>query len=155
MRILDATAGNRGVWFDKNYRDATFIDIRAKGETSELKQDNLVLDCRNTRFPDGSFDLVIFDPPHIAIGPNAEMAKRYGSLPNPPGPEPMRSNGGYPSLARCDVGECTWTYRVPERRPQSRAKSAVYMHLANHHGLRGRLRMIAADRICMRLQVPE
>lgn len=80
MKILDATAGNRGIWFDKDYPDATFIDIRAKGETSELKQDNQVVDCRSTPFADATFDLVIFDPPHMAIGPKAEMAKRYGSF---------------------------------------------------------------------------
>lgn len=80
MRILDATAGNRGIWFDKNYPDATFIDVRAKGETSELHQENQVADCRHTPFRAGTFDLVVFDPPHMAIGPNAEMAKRYGSF---------------------------------------------------------------------------
>lgn len=71
MRILDATAGNRAVWFDKNYPDAVYIDRRQFPKT-------LWLDCRWTPFKDGSFDLVVFDPPHMAIGPRARMARTYG-----------------------------------------------------------------------------
>ena len=28
MKILDLSAGNRAVWFDKNYPGATYVDIR-------------------------------------------------------------------------------------------------------------------------------
>ncbi|MBF6555544.1 MAG: SAM-dependent methyltransferase [Acidimicrobiales bacterium] len=76
MKILDATAGNRGIWFDKDYPDATFIDIR-----KETHPGNLMVDARHTDFASSSFDLVVFDPPHMAIGPRAQMAQRYGSFP--------------------------------------------------------------------------
>jgi SAM-dependent methyltransferase len=78
MKILDATAGPRGIWFDKEYPDATYIDVRT--EPGVTHPGNEAQDCRHTRFADGEFDLVIFDPPHMAIGPKAEMAKRYGSF---------------------------------------------------------------------------
>jgi tRNA G10 N-methylase Trm11 len=74
MRILDATAGSRAVWFDKYYKDAVFIDIRGH----ERHPGNLFGDCRKTVFPDGSFDLVVFDPPHMTCGPKSQMAQRYG-----------------------------------------------------------------------------
>lgn len=72
-KILDATAGNRAVWFNKNYPDATFIDIRKAGD-----ERNYEMDCRHTIFDAERFDLVIFDPPHGVIGPNGGMATRYG-----------------------------------------------------------------------------
>lgn len=76
MRILDATAGNRGIWFDKEYPSAIYIDVR-----EGLHPGNLLADCRHTSYAAESFDLVIFDPPHMAIGPKAQMAQRYGSFP--------------------------------------------------------------------------
>lgn len=73
MRILDATAGRRAIWWDKEHPTATFIDARADGRDSTLKRD-----FRKTGFPSGYFDLVIFDPPHMTCGPRSAMAKRYG-----------------------------------------------------------------------------
>lgn len=72
MKILDMSAGNRAVWFDKNNPLATFLDIRA-----EVNPD-IVSDSRNTPFKDGEFDLIVFDPPHVNFGANAEMSKTYG-----------------------------------------------------------------------------
>lgn len=74
MRILDATAGHRAVWFEKEYADATYIDVR-----EGLHPGNELMDCRKTAFPDGHFDLVIFDPPHMRCGPASFMGARYGS----------------------------------------------------------------------------
>ncbi len=73
MRILDATAGARAVWFDKTYPDAIYIDIR-----EGLHPDNRRMDCRSTTFRSRSFDLVVFDPPHMTCGPRSQMARRYG-----------------------------------------------------------------------------
>lgn len=72
MKILDATAGNRAMWFDKQNPIATFIDIRP-----EVKPD-MVMDCTNTTFEDKTFDLIVFDPPHVNCGSNSHMAKTYG-----------------------------------------------------------------------------
>ena len=73
MRILDASAGKRAVWYDKNNPLTTFIDIRP-----EVNPD-LVMDSREMNFPDHSFDLILFDPPHLNCGKNSIMGKRYGS----------------------------------------------------------------------------
>ncbi len=72
MRILDLSAGKRAVWFDKQYPDATYIDIRP-----EMEPDR-VLDSQNLPFEADSFDLFVFDPPHVNFGKNAEMSKTYG-----------------------------------------------------------------------------
>jgi len=73
VRILDATAGNRAIWHDKMNPSAVFIDVRAEGHPL-----NLTMDARHTTFPDSHFDLVVFDPPHMACGPQSVMAARYG-----------------------------------------------------------------------------
>lgn len=72
MKILDMSAGNRAVWFDKNYRDAVYVDLRPEVEP------DIVADTR--KLPDGMFgyNLVVFDPPHVNFGANAEMSKTYG-----------------------------------------------------------------------------
>ena len=72
MKILDLSAGNRAVWFDKHHPDALYIDIRPEVEPDR------VLDSRNLPFKKGEFDLFVFDPPHVNFGKNAEMSKTYG-----------------------------------------------------------------------------
>lgn len=72
MKIIDLSAGNRAVWFDKNYRDATYLDCR------ESANPDVICDSRKTPFKDGEFDLVVFDPPHVNFGANAQMSKTYG-----------------------------------------------------------------------------
>ena len=72
MRILDATAGNRAMWFNKSCPLTTFIDVRP-----EMKPDR-VLSCTETDFPDESFDLIVFDPPHVNCGATSSMGKTYG-----------------------------------------------------------------------------
>lgn len=72
MKILDMSAGNRAIWFNKTHPCATYIDIRP-----EVKPD-FVVDSTKTGLADESFDLVVFDPPHVNFGKNARMSKNYG-----------------------------------------------------------------------------
>lgn len=73
MRILDMSAGNRAMWFDKNNEQVFFCDIR------ESVKPTIVCDTRNLPFSDSSyFDLIVFDPPHVNFGQNAIMSKAYG-----------------------------------------------------------------------------
>lgn len=76
MKILDACCGSRAFWYDKKHPDAIFIDIRP-----EVKPD-IVMDCRYTNFPDKTFDLIVFDPPHDAYGKNNKgiFHERYGGF---------------------------------------------------------------------------
>lgn len=96
-RILDVTCGNRSIWFQKNEPHTIYCDIReekwenafgtALNKNGEQKHRHLVIDpdikCSFTDIPfdDESFNLVVFDPPHIEnLSDNSWMRKAYGSL---------------------------------------------------------------------------
>jgi len=71
--IIDLSAGNRAVWFDKHNRLTTFVDIR-----TEVGPDLL---CSSADLPEelsDVYDLCVFDPPHVNFGSNANMSKTYG-----------------------------------------------------------------------------
>jgi len=73
VRILDLSAGNRAMWFDKKNPLAVFLDKRA-----EVNPDIV---CCTTKIPDEvgiGYDLVVFDPPHENVGKNSNMTKFYG-----------------------------------------------------------------------------
>lgn len=73
MKILDLSAGNRAVWFDKNHRDALYIDVRPEVGPS------IVADARALPAEVGEdFDLVVFDPPHKNSAATGNMSKNYG-----------------------------------------------------------------------------
>lgn len=92
-KILDATCGSRSIWFDKNHPNAIYVDKRAGEFTGVWKPTNgqseqkcivspdVICDFTNMPFPDNSFSLVVFDPPHLLnIGDNSWMFKKYGRL---------------------------------------------------------------------------
>lgn len=57
--ILDATAGFRMMWFNKNHPNTIYLDER------EECNPTMIGDFRNlSKFADESFRLVVFDPPH-------------------------------------------------------------------------------------------
>lgn len=73
MKILDLSAGNRAIWFNKNHPMALYLDKRKK-----VKPD-IVCDTRKIPKKAGSgFDLICWDPPHMNCGPNSNMSKVYG-----------------------------------------------------------------------------
>lgn len=73
MKILDLSAGNRAVWFNKKHPLAIYLDKRA-----EVSPD-IVCDTRSLPNKVGEeYDLVVFDPPHKNTGKNSNMAKVYG-----------------------------------------------------------------------------
>jgi len=73
MKILDLSAGNRAIWFNKNHPLATYLDKR------ESVKPDIVCDTKAIPEAAGSgFDLVVFDPPHMNCGPNSNMSKVYG-----------------------------------------------------------------------------
>lgn len=73
FRILDLSAGNRAVWFDKAYRDAVYVDVRP-----EVSPDVVANTCALPAQLGVGFDLVVFDPPHENYGANGFMTKNYG-----------------------------------------------------------------------------
>src|SRR5688572_6639335 len=84
--ILDACCGSRMFWFDKGNPLVAFVDIRKEshtlcdGRSLEIAPTHLA-DFKSLPFPDQTFYLVVFDPPHMtSLGRNSWMAKKYGRL---------------------------------------------------------------------------
>lgn len=85
-KILDACCGSRMFWFDKSNPNVLFMDIRndtyhsTNGTHTDIKPD-IVGDFRQMPFEDGTFNLVVFDPPHRTDNSdNHWMAHQYGQL---------------------------------------------------------------------------
>ena len=88
QRILDATAGSRMIWFDKQHPEVLYMDNRqltttlCDGRTLNINPD-IIADFRDMPFEDNTFYLVVFDPPHLKnAGSNSWLAKKYGVLAN-------------------------------------------------------------------------
>lgn len=88
-KILDACCGGRQFWFDKENPDVLFMDNRVmeptvvgSGKDARIRKclPDKVMDFRNMDFPDHTFRLVVFDPPHLFLGANSYMAQSYGLL---------------------------------------------------------------------------
>lgn len=96
--ILDACCGGKMFYFDKNDERVLFQDIRnfqttlCDGRDFEVKPD-IQADFTNMPYPDESFTMVVFDPPHLLrnIG-NSKFADIYGSL------NPKASPTGYQQI---------------------------------------------------------
>ena len=92
--ILDPCCGSRMMWFDRGHPDVLFGDQRSETLTvtdrSHGKQDgtrtlriapDVRMDFRALPYPDDSFYLVAFDPPHLVrAGPKSWLAAKYGKL---------------------------------------------------------------------------
>ena len=85
-QILDACCGSRMFWFDKEHPATVFMDKRSfaqnlcDGRRFEVKPD-LIADFREIPFPDESFRLVVFDPPHLcSAGKTSWLGIKYGVL---------------------------------------------------------------------------
>lgn len=86
-RILDPCCGSRMFWFDRNNPDVLFADNRTLGTTlcdgrTLVIEPDMIIDFRDMPFEDNTFNLVVFDPPHlIHAGEKSWLAKKYGVLP--------------------------------------------------------------------------
>jgi len=85
-RIIDVCCGSRMFWFNRKHGNVVFMDKReldttlCDGRKLEVKPD-VIGDFRAIPFPDKSFKLVVFDPPHLVnAGDNSWLAKKYGKL---------------------------------------------------------------------------
>lgn len=110
--ILDATCGDRTIWFQKDEPHTIYCDKRREEWEGDFGNDvrkdgrkkhrHLVIDpdvqCDFTALPfrDGQFQLVVFDPPHIVnLSENSWMRKSYGAL-----------TGDWRSMIRKGFDEC-------------------------------------------------
>jgi len=85
--VLDPASSMRSFYFDKKDKRVLFGDIRANethlltnGQTIHIQPDQ-VMDFRNIPYPDNSFQMVIFDPPHLLnLSEKSWIRKKYGVL---------------------------------------------------------------------------
>lgn len=83
--VLDAACGSRMFWFDKKDGRAVFLDKRCESVVNIEGRDvvvdpDIIGNYTDLPFPDETFRLVVFDPPHTYNGVGSEMAKKYGRL---------------------------------------------------------------------------
>lgn len=90
--VLDACCGSRMFWFDRQNERAVFVDKRreshdladvsSSGGVRKLVIDpDIQADFTALPFPEKSFSLVVFDPPHLVRnGKSGWLAKKYGKL---------------------------------------------------------------------------
>lgn len=86
---LDPCCGSRMMWFDKIDTRALFGDCRQEKHSYQDRHytrhleisPDVQLDFRRLPFPDNSFSLVVFDPPHLVrAGKQSWLAIKYGKL---------------------------------------------------------------------------
>lgn len=84
--VLDPCCGSRMMWFDKSDNRVLFGDCREEkhtlcdGRALTIRPD-VLLDFTNLPFPNGSFRLVSFDPPHLKnAGKTSWLRLKYGTL---------------------------------------------------------------------------
>ena len=85
--ILDPASSMRSFYFDKKDDRVLFGDIRVKethlltnGHTIQIEPDEL-MDFRAIPYPDETFKVVVFDPPHMLnLSEKSWMRKKYGVL---------------------------------------------------------------------------
>ena len=90
--ILDVTCGGRSIWFNKEHPAAIYCDKRegdfdknfGKGHGGIKKirvHPDVVCDFTDLPFPDESFEMVVFDPPHMErLTDTSWLKAAYGNL---------------------------------------------------------------------------
>jgi 23S rRNA G2069 N7-methylase RlmK/C1962 C5-methylase RlmI len=87
-RVLDACCGSRMFYFDRNNPDVIYADNRELETTlcdgrSLIVKPDVMMDFRNMPYPDKTFKVVVFDPPHLVhAGTGSWLAAKYGILPS-------------------------------------------------------------------------
>lgn len=87
--VLDACCGSKMFWFDRTDGRALFVDNRCETLIADTRKNrrvavidpDLIADFKALPFADGTFSLVVFDPPHTFAGKNGWTRKKYGTLP--------------------------------------------------------------------------
>lgn len=96
-RILDVTCGSRSIWFQKDEPHTIYCDIRdeewtgdfgnkitksGKKSHREIKvHPDMICDFTDIPFKDNSFNLVVYDPPHVKnLSETSWTRKAYGTL---------------------------------------------------------------------------
>lgn len=91
-KILDATCGYRGIWYQKNHPLVTWMDAR-KGKFISYQNPkdkriyrvnpDVVSEWKDAPFEKETFDMIVFDPPHLVRKretKESRMMIQYGYL---------------------------------------------------------------------------
>ena len=86
--VLDACCGSRSFWFDKADPRCLYVDKRRETVQADKRKGRVPIvinpdeqaDFTALPFPDDTFALVVWDPPHGFFGKTGIMAKTYGRL---------------------------------------------------------------------------
>ena len=84
--MADICCGSRAMWWDKEHPNCIYMDIREEVPgTIELQPNwsvkpDVIGDYREMFFVDGTFHLIMWDPPHIMEAKGGLMLKKYGKL---------------------------------------------------------------------------
>ncbi|MHB7981221.1 SAM-dependent methyltransferase [Clostridium sporogenes] len=84
--IIDVCCGSKMFWFKKDNPNTVFMDIRELEDTlcdgrKLLIKPDIVGDFKDIPFPNNTFKLAVFDPPHlIRAGEKSWLAQKYGKL---------------------------------------------------------------------------
>lgn len=91
-QVLDVCCGSKMFWFNKSDPRAIFLDSRKESHSLsdsgsktgfrhlEINPD-IIGDFKSLPFPDKSFALVVFDPPHLEkVGVSSWLCRKYGKL---------------------------------------------------------------------------
>ena len=86
VKVLDVTCGGRQMWFDKRRPDVVYCDMRVVPRGAIEQQPgwsvdpDVVADWAALPFVSSSFNLVVFDPPHVDDVGGSIIGMKYGSL---------------------------------------------------------------------------
>jgi len=84
--VLDVCCGSRMFYFDRENENVIYMDKRSEDHTlcdgrNLFIRPDVVADFRAIPYRDESFDMVVFDPPHLErAGDKSWLALKYGKL---------------------------------------------------------------------------
>jgi hypothetical protein len=115
---LDLTFAHRGFWSEPLPPGL----VVTSNNVDPASSTDLHLDFTATGLPDGAFDLVVYDPPHIADGgKNGIMARRFGTVRGIPALRELLQDGAREAWRISVVGVLV--------------KVADHAHQGEHHSL--------------------
>ena len=86
-KIIDVCCGSRMFWYNRQHPETVYMDIRQFEDTlcdgrKLIVNPDVVGDFKDIPYPDNTFKLAVFDPPHLkSAGDNSWLVKKYGKLP--------------------------------------------------------------------------
>jgi ubiquinone/menaquinone biosynthesis C-methylase UbiE len=71
--IIDVCCGSKMFWYNRNHPEAVYMDIRQLEDTlcdgrKLIVKPDIVGDFKDIPYPDNTFKLAVFDPPHLING---------------------------------------------------------------------------------------